>query len=273
MTRLRTAARCAALVLVLLACPFPGSTYAQETEQTPPFVTTPEEVVERMLRLAGTTSGDLVVDLGSGDGRIVIAAARIFGARGFGVDIDSALVARSRENARRAGVESRIRFEVMDVLETDLAGASVVSIYLLPWLVDRLQPKLLAELAPGTRIVAHAFPMTGWKPDRRERLLVRQPREGQSGESELFLWIVPAQVRGRWHAAGWDLRVEQNYQEVHVEATLDGRPLEVRAARLEGSILTFSGPGFAFRGRAEGSVLHGEVERAAGRAAVVLTRR
>ena len=272
MTRLRTAARCTALVLVLLACPFAGSAYAQETEQTPPFVTTPEEVVERMLRLAGTTSDDVVVDLGSGDGRIVIAAARTFGARGFGVDIDPELVARSRENARRAGVESRVRFEVKDVLETDLAGASVVTIYLLPWLVDRLQPKLLAELAPGTRIVAHAFPMKGWKPDRRERLLVQRPGEGQSGESELFLWVVPAQARGRWRAADWELRVEQNYQEVRVEAILDGRPLDVLEAGLAGRILSFSGPGYAFRGRVDGGVLRGELERAAGSTTVVLTQ-
>lgn len=225
-----------------------------------------------MLRLARTTGDDLVVDLGSGDGRIVIAAARIFGARGFGVDIDPALVARSRDNARRAGVESRVRFEVKDVLETNLAGASVVTIYLLPWLVDRLQPKLLAELAPGTRIVAHAFPMKGWKPDRRERLLVQQPREGQSGESELFLWVVPAQVRGSWRAAGWELRVEQNYQEVHVKATLHGQPLEVRDAALEGRDLSFSGPGFVFRGRVAGNALHGKLERAGESTAVVLAR-
>lgn len=214
-----------------------------------------------MLLLAGTRADDFVMDLGSGDGRIVIAAARKFGARGLGVDIDAKLVALSRENARRAGVEALARFEERDVLATDLSRASVVTIYLLPWLVDRLQPKLMHELKPGTRIVAHAFPMRGWKPDRTEQLRVLRPQQGQSGESTLFLWIVPAEARGAWQAPDWRLRIGQNFQEIEVEAAWEGRALAVEQARLEGRTISFSGPAFSFRGRVEGAAIQGEFVR------------
>jgi len=235
---------------------------AQDIEIRPPFVTTPEEVVERMLLLAGTRADDFVVDLGSGDGRIVIAAARRFGARGLGVDIDAKLVALSRDNARRAGVEARVRFEERDVLATDLSRATVVTIYLLPWLVDRLQPKLMDELQPGTRIVAHAFPMKGWKPDRSEQLRVARPQHGQSGESTLYLWIVPAEARGLWQARGWQLRVHQNFQEIEVEARAGGKPLVVDQSRLDGRAIAFSGPEFSFRGRVEADTMQGELSHA-----------
>lgn len=234
---------------------------AQDSEVRPPFVTTPDAVVERMLLLAGTRADDFVMDLGSGDGRIVIAAARSFGARGLGVEIDPTLVARSRENARRAGVDALARFEQGDVLASDLSRATVVTIYLLPWLVDRLQPKLMHELKPGTRIVAHAFAMKGWKPDRSERLQVAQPERGQSGESTLFLWTVPAEARGGWRAGGWRLRVHQNFQEIEVEVAADGETLTVEQARLDGRNIAFSGPEFSFRGRVEGDLMPGALSR------------
>ena len=246
---------------------------AQDAEVPPPFVTTPDEVVERMLLLAGTRADDFVMDLGSGDGRIVIAAARKFGARGLGVDIDPKLVALSRENARRAGVDALARFEERDVLATDLSRATVVTIYLLPWLVDRLQPKLMHELKPGTRIVAHAFPMKGWKPDRSERLRVAQPQHGQSGESTLFLWTVPAEARGPWQAQGWQLRVNQNFQEIEVEAMSGGRSLAVDLARLEGRAIVFSGPEFSFRGRVEGAAIQGQLTRADKTVAITFRRK
>ena len=129
---------------------------AQEGEQRPPFVTTPSDVVMRMLRLAGAGPGDLVADLGSGDGRIVIAAARELGARGLGIELDPALVEKSRENAQAAGVADRVRFVQGDVLLADISQASVVTVYLLPQLMQKLQPRLLDELQPGSRIVSHA---------------------------------------------------------------------------------------------------------------------
>jgi precorrin-6B methylase 2 len=258
----------AALILAMAA----SAAQSQDTEVRPPFVTTPEEVVERMLGLAGTRADDFVIDLGSGDGRIVIAAARKFGARGLGVDIDSRLVALSRENSRRAGVDALARFEERDVLATDLSQATVVTIYLLPWLVDRLQPKLLHELSPGTRIVAHAFPMKGWKPDRSERLRVARPERGQSGEATLFLWIVPADARGFWRAGNWGLRIHQNFQEIEVEPIPEAGSLAVAEAKLEGRAISFSGPEFTFRGRVEGGEIRGEITRS-GRADKIVFRR
>ena len=249
-----------------------SSAIAQETEQRPPYVATPQGVVERMLALAGTGSRDFVIDLGSGDGRIVIAAARQFGARGLGVDIDPELVAASRANARGAGVGERVQFELRDVLETDLSDATVVTIYLLPWLVDRLQPKLLNELAPGARIVAHAFPMKGWKPDRVERLRVARPQDRQAGESQLFLWIVPAQVRGTWRAEGWELRMRQNYQEIEIVASINGETQVVSEARLVGRGISFAVADASVRGRVDGGTIAGTITRPSGAAAITFLR-
>ena len=254
------AGRRLAAALAALLCL--GVARAQETDTAPPFVTTPDEVVERMLRLAGTGPQDTVIDLGSGDGRIVIAAARSFGARGIGVDIDANLVALSRENARRAGVAPRTEFHVRDALKTDLRQASVVTVYLLPFLIDQLQPIFLAQLKPGARIVTHAFGMKGWKPDRSETVALSKPhgsRDSKGERSEIYLWIVPAQARGRWQAAGWRLAISQNFQEIEVEGDRNGRPLEVTRAKLEGMQISFSGPDFSYRGRVAGNRIAGEL--------------
>ena len=235
---------------------------AQDPEVRAPFVTTPEDVVERMLALAGTGPADHVIDLGSGDGRIVITAARLHGARGVGVEIDGKLVEVSRENARRAGVASRVEFEERDVLLTDLSRATVVTIYLLPSLIDRLQPKFLDELRPGTRIVSHAFAMKGWKPDRTESVRLKSAHLRQGDESTIYLWIVPAQARGYWRAGEWSLRVHQNFQEIEVEASAAGQPMPVSAAKLEGNAISFSGPDYSFRGQVGAKSIIGEMTRA-----------
>jgi protein-L-isoaspartate O-methyltransferase len=246
---------------------------AQEGEVRAPFITTPPEVVARMLQLAGTGPQDTVIDLGSGDGRIVIAAARDHGARGLGIELDPALVARARENARRAGVADRARFEEGDALKADLSQASVVTIYLLPFLLDQLQPRLLAQLRPGARVVSHAFAFKGWKPDRAETVRISARHEGQGDESRVHVWVVPAQLRGAWQApAGWWLRVHQNFQEIEVEAAQDGKSLEVSTARLEGTALSFAGSDFSFRGRAEGSRLMGELQRGGVRSPLAFER-
>jgi len=236
--------------------------WAQDPEVRAPFVTTPEDVVERMLALAGTGPADYVIDLGSGDGRIVIAAARLHGARGLGVEIDGKLVQVSRENAKHAGVSSLAQFEERDVLLSDLSRATVVTIYLLPSLIDRLQPKFLDELRPGTRIVSHAFAMKGWKPDRTESVRLRSPHLRQGDESTIFLWIVPAQARGYWRGGEWSLRVHQNFQEIEVEATAGGRSIPVSEAKLEGSAISFSGPDYSFRGQVGPKSITGEMTRA-----------
>jgi len=164
-------------------CVYPGADV--------PYVQTPDEVVVEMLQLARVDRNDVVYDLGSGDGRLVIAAARDFGARsltparGVGIEIDPRLVAQSAESARRAGVSERVRFREGDLFQTELADATVVMLYLSRELNLRLRPKLLRELRPGARIVSHVFDMGDWVPNRTIRV------EARERSAQVFLWIVP----------------------------------------------------------------------------------
>ena len=219
---------------------------ADELEWQVPFITTPEEVVERMLELAGTRADDLVVDLGSGDGRIVIIAARKFGARGLGIELDQRLVEKSRDNARAAGVADRVSFVQGDVLTADISKASVVTVYLLPGLIGQLQQRFTGELRPGTRIVSHAFGMTGWTPDRSGMIRLSKAHRGQGDESRLFLWIVPADVRGLWQGDGKRFRIEQDYQRIEVDGV---------SGKLSGNDISWG----EFRGRVEGDRMSGEL--------------
>ncbi len=238
-----------------------------------PFITTPPEVVARMLEIAQTRAEDFVIDLGSGDGRIVIQAARAHGSRALGVDLDPALVARARENAARAGVAERVRFEVQDALRTDLAQAGVVTVYLLPFLLDRLEPRFLAQMRPGARIVTHAFALKSWPPDHVETVRLARRHEGQGDTSRIFLYVVPAQARGAWQApGGWRLRVHQNFQQLEIEAERAGRALAVRAARLRGESIAFAGEGFSFEGRVLGERIAGEMLEGGARAALAFER-
>jgi SAM-dependent methyltransferase len=233
-----------ALLILGLAASF---AQADENEWRPPFITTPPEVVERMLEMAGTRADDLVVDLGSGDGRIVIAAARKYGARGLGIELDGKLVRRSRENAEAARVADKVRFVEGDVLVADISQATVVTVYLLPALMGKLQARFIDELAPGTRIVSHAFGMAGWAPDSSESVKLTQRHPGQGDESTLHLWIVPANVRGVWRAPGLELRIEQSYQQIDVEGA--------SRARLSGREISWDG----FNGRVDGNRIVGEL--------------
>ena len=155
---------------------------AQRMQRTPDihFVPTPMPVVDGMLRLAGVGAKDLVYDLGSGDGRIVIAAARR-GARGVGIELDPSLVAESTRNAKAAGVASRVQFIEGDIFRTDVSAATVVTLFLLTSINEQLRPKLLRELKPGARIVSHRFRMGNWEPDRSLRV----------GGDDVWLWLVP----------------------------------------------------------------------------------
>ena len=156
-----------------------------------PFVVTPDNVTREMLKLAGVKAGDFVIDLGSGDGRIVIVAAKQFGARGLGVEIVPELVEKSQDNARRAGVADRAEFRVQDLFATDLSQATVITMYLLPDVNLLLRPKLLA-LKPGTRIVSHDWDMGDWKPDRVVTVEAPDKPIGREKLSRLYLWTVPA---------------------------------------------------------------------------------
>jgi len=256
----------------LLALAFSSALCAAEESLTVPFITTPDEVVQRMLALAQTHPGDLVADLGSGDGRIVIAAAQKFGARGLGIELDPGLVQRSRENAARAGVADRVSFVQGDVLAADISAASVVTVYLLPDLMNRLQPRLLQRLQPGTRIVSHSFTMTGWRPDGRESMRVAGPHPGQGDESSLYLWIVPADVRGVWQADSTRIRIHQNFQDIELEGRLLGRELAASRATLRGRDIAWEANGARFEGRLEGGLIEGELIGAQSRQPLVLKR-
>src|SRR5688500_11887228 len=202
---------------------------------TVPYVQTPMEIVERMLRMAVVKKDDYVIDLGSGDGRIIIVAAKS-SARGLGVDIDPNLVKHATDNAQKAGVGDRTQFMVKDIFETDLSGATVVAFYLLPDFNAKLLPKLLA-LKPGTRIVSHDGGIADWPPD--ERLEMRAPEKpvGVGGLSRVELWIVPADASGAWiselpvHGGRWTFRVKQKYQELDIDVAAQGRDLLVRNSR------------------------------------------
>ena len=238
---------------------------------TVPYVVTPMEIVERMLRMAEVGPGDSLIDLGSGDGRIVIGAAKR-GARGLGVDLDPSLVKLATENAHKAGVSDRARFEVRDIFETDLTGASVVAFYLLPDFNAKLLPKLL-RLRPGTRIVSHDGGIGAWPPD--EKLEMRTPEKtvGLGGLSKVELWIVPADAAGRWssdlgaHGGRWRFQVAQEFQVLDVNASVEGRDLLVRASRLRGDeiklVVTGLVAGHAwnhlFVGRVKGDAIAGEL--------------
>jgi cyclopropane fatty-acyl-phospholipid synthase-like methyltransferase len=150
-----------------------------------PYVSTPQPVVDAMLRLAAVRQGDVVYDLGCGDGRIVITAARSFGARGVGIDIDPRRIEEANVAARLAGVSGSVRFAVQDLFKTDFSEASVMALYLIPELNAKLLPKFRAQLKPGTRVVSHQFGIGDWKPDRIET--------AWSGtlDHQLFLWVVP----------------------------------------------------------------------------------
>ncbi len=239
------------------------SVSAQE-DRPAPFITTPDDVVERMLRFAGTGPQDFVIDLGSGDGRFVIAAARRFGARGHGIELDPRLVEKSRENARAAGVADRATFQHGDVLVADISQATVVTVYLLPSLLYRLQVRFLEELKPGTRVVSHAFPLLSWKPDRSQTMPVTQPHPGQGDESTMFLWIVPADVRGTWRGEGRTVRIHQNYQDIEVEGAA--------RATLQGREIAWEAEGARYRGRVEGNRITGELERGGEKRAFALSR-
>jgi SAM-dependent methyltransferase len=221
---------------VLMACAVVLSAAAQDEV---PFVTTPDPVTLVMLQMAGVGPRDHVIDLGSGDGRIVITAAKRFGASGLGVEIVPDLVARSRELARAAAVQARVEFRQQDLFETDLRRASVVTMYLLPEVNLQLRPRLLA-LAPGTRVVSHDWDMGDWTPDRSVKVAAPEKSIGLDKTSQVHLWIVPAAVHGLWCAAGAQLEITQRFQQF--SATLSGREM--------------AAPGLVFDGRIEAGALH-----------------
>ena len=224
-----------------------------------PFVATSPAVIAEMLKMANVSKKDVLYDLGSGDGRIVIAAAKDRGARGVGIDIDLQRVREASQNAHAAGVSDRVRFIQQDLFDADLHDATAVTLYLVRSVNVRLRPKLFAELRPGTRVVSHQFDMGEWEPDAKSRV----------GEERVFLWIIPAQVHGvwRWSAGDGSVRTGrliQNFQNVWGDVRSGSQHLEIRNGILNGSEITFEveRPDNVvehYRGRVSGNTIEGTV--------------
>lgn len=207
-----------------------------------PYVPTPVEVVDEMLSLAGVKAGDVLYDLGCGDGRIVIAAAKRHGVKAIGIDIDPLRIQECEANAAAAGLTGKVRFLQQDLFESDFHDATVITMYLLTSVNLRLRPKLLAELKPGTRLVSHSFEMGDWRPDKTSLVPT-----SYGDERDVHFWIVPANVTGRW---AWELPDGDRTVKYVVEAgqefqtvTLEGRegdwPLAMSDIRLAGDKLSF----------------------------------
>ena len=247
-TRLRTARiLCAALAVSLAG----ASAYAQQApaeskEYVPQvgqsgkdvvWVPTPEALVERMLKMAGVGPKDYVIDLGSGDGRTVIAAAQKFGARAMGIEYNPDMVALSVKNAEKAGLGDKVKFIKADIFETDFSQATVITMYLLPALNLKLRPKIL-DLRPGTRVVSHAFNMEDWQPDQTVTV------EGR----DAFLWIVPAKVAGTWKLGvpagsgeeSWNVRLSQQFQMLSGRAQNGDKSFNLADGRLRGANIRFA---------------------------------
>ena len=266
-----------AWVAAVLACPCAAIAQGQERDLDTPYVPTPQAVVDRMLAVAQVGAGDTVIDLGSGDGRIMITAAQRHGARGFGVEIDPRLVQRSNEAARRLGVSDRVKFLRQDLFNTDFHEANVLTLYLLPDVNIALRPKILAELKPGTRVVSHDYDMREWRPDAQETVSAPDKTVGMRKESTVYLWIVPARVEGEWTfelSSGGKMRrtrlvLEQRFQYVSGSVELPGQgDVPFSSGRLRGDeVRLVLPPGALDRGpvelvgRVTGDSLNGTVRR------------
>jgi SAM-dependent methyltransferase len=239
------------------------------TEETP-YVPSPRIVVDTMLRMADVRAGDFLIDLGSGDGRIIITAAEEFHARGFGVDYDARLVKLATENAQKAGVSDRAKFIDQNVFKTDLSPASVVTIYLLPEYNAVLKPTLLA-LKPGTRIVSHDYGIGDWEPDASSKVVVPEKPVGVDKASWIYYWMVPAKVEGRWRSSipaakgsiPLELTLTQRYQKVEGTAKIGAATVAIERPSLKGDLFSFEltegKHHLHFEGRISGGQLSGQL--------------
>lgn len=233
------------LALALFACLTAGAHAQNPLGEEVPYIRTPQSVVDKMLDLAGVGPDDFLIDLGSGDGRIVITAAQKRGARGFGVEIDPTLVDASNEAARKAGVADRAQFYARDLFETELREATVLTMYLLPAVNLQLRPRIL-ELRPGTRVVSHDWDMGEWQPDAKIVLEGLKKPVMPVQASTAFLWIVPARAAGSWHLQFEDsreaLEIEfvQRFQELSGIARQSGGRTLLQSAHLRGAEIRFA---------------------------------
>ncbi len=208
-----------------------------------PFMPTDEAMARALLKLGQVNENDVLYDLGSGDGSIVVLAASEFGARGVGVELDPVRLRESRELASLAGVEQRVEFHQQDLFETNVSAATVVTLYLLPDVHVALKRRLLAQLAPGARILSHSFNLGQWRPDKTI----------EAGGLGLYKWVVPAQVSGRWQwyqgENRYEVALEQRFQKLIGKAWLNGENIKLSTAIIRGRRLTLELEGEAGRQR------------------------
>lgn len=235
-----------------------------------PYVQTPPDIIPIMLDMANVTADDYVIDLGTGDGRIVIAAVQR-GATGLGIDLDPERIAEANAAAKAAGVTDRVKFEVKDLFKTDISAATVVTLFLNSEVNMRLRPTLLEKLKPGTRVVSHNFDLEDWQPDDYNELMVT------AGENyymhDVYLWIVPAQAGGQWQGQAGNkplrITITQEFQHIKAEVLLDSESLLVDKPLLQGNQISFTaipqagGEKYTFKGTVEADVIKGTFQSTA----------
>jgi len=245
---------------------WPSPSFAQKRMPAVHYEATPQIIVEEMLKMAEVTRNDIVYDLGCGDGRFVITAARKYGARGVGIDIDPQRILESQRNARRAGVTDKVQFKEGDLFETDIREATLVVLYLLPELNLELRPKLLKELRPGARVLSYEFDMYDWLPDRM----------GRWGGNKYFYWIIPTDVAGLWvwslplrnRMDRFSLDLSQKFQEIQGMIRTPVQEISALELYLRGDRIGFllryrhseQEMEMYYRGRVMGSSMRGKVE-------------
>jgi len=218
------------------------------------WVPTPQDLVDKMLDVAKVTANDYVIDLGSGDGRTVISAAKR-GARALGIEYNPDMVELSKRNATREGVAEKASFVKADLFESDLSQATVITMFLLPEINLRLRPKIL-DLKPGTRIVSNTFDMGDWEQDETVTTEAETPSQYRTA----YLWLVPANVEGTWRLPKGELTLRQNFQMIAGTLKSGGKTLKIANGRLRGDQISFTAGGAAYSGRVSGSRIGGSVK-------------
>lgn len=247
------------LALLLAVCSFSSAAAEQYEPQVGQegkdviWVPTPPGLIEKMLDAAKVTASDYVIDLGSGDGRTVIAAAKR-GARALGIEYNPDMVELSKKNAAKEGVEGKANFIKADIFESDFSQATVITMYLLPQLNVRLRPKILG-LKAGTRIVSHAFTMEDWIVDE-----TITAQDNSSYSRTAYLWIVPAKVEGTWQLPQGELALTQKYQMLTGTLKAGGKPVAISDGRLRGDQIKFTAGGAEYSGRVNGTTMEGTVK-------------
>lgn len=252
-------------LLILALFLFAGLNVAPAQDLDVPYVPTPSVVVEEMLDLVNITESDYVIDLGSGDGRIVVAAAKR-GATGHGIDIDPQRIEESKERAKKEDVENRVLFIEGDLFETDISEASVITMYLLPSINEDLRPVLLNKTQPGTRVVSHSFDMGEWEADKKVEIEVEETGRTHT----IYYWVVPAQINGDWdwklEGESFSMNIKQHFQDIDVDITnQNDRSLSIEKETLVGDRVTIHATSgsqrYNFSGRIAGDEIIGTMQR------------